>query len=71
MQILDDLSITTTDCRYALAMCSGENSFNPSDVNKENWVQIRNKFLADVSYNGARSHTAIINVLLWFNQFND
>ena len=71
MEILNDISITTTDCRLAVAICCGENAFNPSDVNEENWIQIRNKFLANVSHNGARSHTAIINVLLWFNQFNN
>ena len=70
MEILNDVSITTKDCRNAIAICCGENGFNPSDVTEDNWVQAINKFLQTVSYNGQRSHTSIINVLLWFNQFN-
>ena len=71
MKILNDVSITTTDCKLALIKCCGENGFNPSDVSEDNWIQVRNEFLSNVSYNGARSHTSIINVLLWFNQFNN
>ena len=51
--------------------CSGENAPNLSDVNADNWLQVRNRFLANVCHNGARSHESIILVLQWLSQFND
>ena len=70
MEILNE-SITTQEAQKAAYICSGENAIILKNVTQDNWVIERNKFLSNVQYNGSRSHSAIINVLLWFNQFND
>jgi hypothetical protein len=70
MEILNDITITNSQAQQAANNCQGENAFVVREVTQENWLETRNKFLANVSFNGARSHTSIINVLVWFNQFN-
>lgn len=64
------MNITTSDAQKCAIKCSGENAINLQDVNSSNWVSVRNEFLHNVHYNGARSHRDIINVLEWFDQFN-
>ena len=71
MQILNEITITTSEAQKAADICCGENAPKLRTITETNWLVQRNIFLQNVSYNGARSHTAIINVLIWFNQFNN
>ena len=50
--------------------CCGENCPDFQNITKDNWIQHRNEFLRNVSYNGGSTHEDIITILEWFNQFN-
>ena len=69
MLVLDG-SVTTTEAQRSAYICSGENAPNLSLVNDSNWLDTRRSFLSNVLYNGGKSHSHIINVLVWMDQFN-
>lgn len=64
-------NITTQEAQKSALICSGENVPILKLVTKTNVIAIRNAFLSNVSFNGARSHQHIINVLEWMSQFID
>ena len=53
----------------AASLCCGENAPDIYSLTPENVISIRNKFLNNVQYNGARSHYAIIAVLEYMSKF--
>ena len=63
--------ITTDEAQYSAFVCCGENAPNLETVNESNVIQVRNKFLANVAFNGAMSHPHIIRVLQWMSQLID
>jgi len=67
---MDD-KIIRQDVEDALSLCCGENAFALEDVNQDNWLSYRNRFLMNVAHNGYRSHDAIMIVLYWFKPFAD
>ena len=62
--------LNTLIAQEQAVICCGENTPCLYTVDPSNWIAVRNKFLGNVQYNGARSHQAIIDVLVWFSQFN-
>jgi hypothetical protein len=60
-----------SDFQKCANRCCGENAPVLSEVNDLNWVTVRNQFLANVAFNGNRTHQDIIDVLVWFGQFNE
>jgi hypothetical protein len=61
MYVFNSHAITTEEAQKAANFCSGVNAPILSLVNQANWLKYRNEFLANVAYNGARSHNHIIN----------
>jgi hypothetical protein len=49
--------------------CCGVNAPNLRTLTPENVVSIRNEFLSNVSFNSAKSHQDIINVLIYMTQY--
>ncbi len=70
MAKLSTIETITLELAYRSAQeCCGENAPDLAKATEDNWVEMRNKFLENVRFNGAKSHTAIINVMLFFAQF--
>ncbi len=64
-------NITTQEAQKSAFICCGENAPSLKDINIGNVISVRNAFLMSVSFNGARSHRHIINVLEFMSQFID
>lgn len=62
------IKITTDEAQYSAIVCCGENAPNLEAVTESNVIEIRNRFLTNVAFNGSRSHPHIIKVLQWMSQ---
>lgn len=60
---------STAVAQMSAERCCGVNAPKLNEISQKTWLQERNKFLANVSHNGATSHYDIIIVLNWFNRF--
>jgi len=63
------MKIELSSAQTAASICCGENAPNLSLLNSDNVISIRNRFLDNVKYNGARSHKDIILVLNYMTPF--
>lgn len=63
--------ITTDEAQYSAIFCCGENAPELEKVTELNVIEVRGRFLANVAFNGPRSHHHIIRVLQWMSQLID